>query len=227
MINIEHVCFSYTGMQPYILNDINLKITEGEYISIIGENGCGKTTLMRVLLGFLKPTKGYVSIDSRLIGYVPQKNDHMNSNFPITVYEVMNSYRKLLKIKTKDVILDALKLVGMEEFTGVLMGQLSGGQTQKILLARAMMGNPKLLILDEPSTGVDIDSQKEVYAILKNMSVNQKITIVAVEHNLEAVYSNSTKIYHLHNGHGHLCNPDQYASEFLYPKERKDYYASV
>lgn len=227
MIKIEHLWFSYTGLQPYNLDDINLEIMDGDYISIIGENGCGKTTLMRIILGFLKPNKGNISIDTKHIGYVPQKSDSVNSGFPITVYEAMNSYRMLLKIKDKDIITDSLKMVGMENFKKSLMGNLSGGQTQKILIARAMMGNPKLLILDEPSTGVDIDSQKEIYGILKDMNSKQGITIVAVEHNLEAVYANSTKIYHLQNGHGHLCTPDKYAGEYLHIKERTDYYASI
>ncbi len=227
MININNLWFSYTGLQPYILQDVNLEIMNGDYISIIGDNGCGKTTLMRIMLGFLKPTRGNITIDTKYIGYVPQKNDFTNSNFPITVYEALNSYRKLLKIKDKDVIMDSLKLIGMENLKNSLMGKLSGGQTQKILIARALMGNPKLLILDEPSTGVDIDSQKEIYGMLKNMSINQNITILAVEHNLEAVIANSTKIYHLQNGHGHLCNPDKYAAEYLHLKERTDNYASI
>lgn len=221
MINIEHLWFSYNGMEPYVLNDINLEISDGEYISVIGDNGCGKTTLMRILLGFLKPNRGSISIAAKYIGYVPQRNDFTNMNFPITVYEVLNSYYKLLKLKDKAIITDSLKLIGMEDYKNSLMGNLSGGQTQKILIARALMGNPKLLILDEPSTGVDMDSQKEIYGLLKDMSINQKITILAVEHNLEAVFSNSTKIFHLQNGHGHLCSPDMYTTEYLHYK-RKD-----
>lgn len=221
MINIEHLWFSYTGMSSYILSDINVEISEGEYISVIGENGCGKTTLMRILLGFLKPTKGSVSIDTKFLGYVPQRNDFTNANFPITVYEVLNSYHKLLKLKDKSIIMDVLNLTGMKSFHNSLMGNLSGGQTQKILIARALMGTPKLLILDEPSTGIDIDSQNEIYGLLKNLSIKQNITVVAVEHNLEAAFSNSTKIFHLQNGHGHLCSPDKYTTEYLHYK-RKD-----
>ncbi len=227
MIKIENLWFSYTGLQPYILKDINIEIMDGEYISIVGENGCGKTTLMRIILSFLKPNKGNIFIDTKHIGYVPQKNDSTNSGFPITVYEAMNSYRILLKLKDKNVIMDSLKMVGMECYKKSLMENLSGGQIQKILIARAMMGNPQLLILDEPSTGVDMDSQKEIYGMLKTLSSKQNITIVAVEHNLEAVFANSTKIYHLQNGQGHICTPSKYGEEYLHLKERVDYYASL
>jgi ABC-type Mn/Zn transport systems, ATPase component len=215
MITIEHLYFSYTGMKPYILEDINLEIKEGEYISVIGENGCGKTTLMRLLLGFLKPTAGSISMDKKYIGYVPQKNDFTNSGFPITVYEMLYSYYRLLKLKDKSIIMANLKRMGMEHYRDVLMGNLSGGQTQKILIARALMGKPKLLVLDEPSTGVDIDSQKEIYGLLKNMSEENKITILTVEHNLEAVFKNATRIFHLQNGRGHMCSPDQYKKEYF------------
>ena len=221
MIHIEHLWFSYTGKSSFILSDINVDISEGEYISVIGENGCGKTTLMRILLGFLKPTKGVVLIGTRSIGYVPQKNDFTNNNFPITVYEVLNSYRKLLKIKDSSIINEVLLLTGMGGYKNVLMGNLSGGQTQKIMIARALIGSPRLLILDEPSTGVDIDSQKEIYGLLKRMSMEQNITIVAVEHNLEAVFSNSTKIFHLQDGYGHLCSLEKYTSEYLHYKGKE------
>lgn len=221
MIHIENLSFSYTGSAPYTLNDINLDIGEGEYISIIGENGCGKTTLMRILLGFLKPARGSITIDTKYIGYVPQRNDFSNTSFPITVYEVLHSYYKLLKLGDKTMIMEALRRTGMENYKGSLMGNLSGGQTQKILIARALMGDSRLLILDEPSTGVDADSQKEIYAMLRRMSLEQRITILAVEHNLQAVFQNSTKIFHLQNGHGHLCSPDKYKSEYLNSKEKE------
>ncbi len=103
------------------------------------------------------------------------------------------------------------------------MGNLSGGQSQKILIARALMGNPDLLILDEPSTGVDIKSQKEIYGFLKKINQENGITIVSVEHNLDAAISNSTLIYHMTEGNGHLCTPRQYADEFLKNKGKVDY----
>jgi zinc transport system ATP-binding protein len=146
---------------------------------------------------------------------VPQKNDFTNSNFPITVYEMLNSYRKLLKIKDKDVIMKNLDLVGMTPYKDALMGNLSGGQSQKIFIARALIGDSDLLILDEPSTGVDVKSQKEIYRIQKESNQKNGITIVSVEHNLDAAINNSSLIYHLSAGNGHLCTPEKYAAEYL------------
>lgn len=215
MIRAENLFFSYTGAPPYVLEGIDLNVRGGEYISVVGENGCGKSTLMRLILKFLKPTGGSIRTEAKKIGYVPQKNDFSNTGFPITVYEAMNSYRKLLKIRNKDVIQEALKQVGMTSFAEALMGTLSGGQSQKILIARALLGNPDLLILDEPSTGVDMGSQREIYGFLKKINQENGITILSVEHNLNAALYNSTSIYHLVSGRGHLCTPQQYADEFL------------
>jgi zinc transport system ATP-binding protein len=226
MINAEKLFFSYTGAPPYVLDGIDLEIRDGEYVSVVGENGSGKSTLMRLILKFIKPTSGSIVSQAQRTGYVPQKNDFSNSNFPITVYEALNSYRKLLRIKSRDVITENLEQVGMSGFSCALMGTLSGGQSQKILIARALMGSPDLLILDEPSTGVDINSQKEIYGFLKKINKENGITIVSVEHNLDAAISNSTLVYHLTGGQGHLCTPWQYADEFLKPKGAyHDHYA--
>ncbi|NJP39718.1 metal ABC transporter ATP-binding protein [Oscillospiraceae bacterium HV4-5-C5C] len=215
-VEINQLYFSYTGTQPYVLQDINLLIEPGEYISVVGDNGSGKSTLMRLLLGFLKPQKGRITVRAQRLAYVPQKNDFSNAAFPITVYEMMNAYRKLLKLKSRSCIQAALTQVGMQEQTRALMGTLSGGQHQKILIARALLGQPDLLILDEPSTGVDLDSQHEIYSFLKKLNREQGLTLISVEHNLDAALANSTQIYHISAGQGHLCSPDQYAAELLH-----------
>ncbi len=215
MVNVEHLRFSYTGFAPYTLDDVHLEIEDGEYVSILGENGSGKSTLARLILGFIKPVSGRITVTARRIGYVPQKHE-TNAAFPITVFEMLNSYRRLLKIREKAVVPLALAQVHMETFSGRLMGTLSGGQAQKVRLARALMGDPDLLILDEPSTGVDVGSQKEIYALLKDLNREKGITVVSIEHNLQAAIANSTLIYHLAGGHGHLCTPEQYAREYLH-----------
>ena len=222
VVKAENLFFSYTGSPPYVLDGINLEIHAGEYVSVVGDNGSGKSTLMRLILRFIRPTGGSIACRAKRVGYVPQRNDFSNSNFPITVYEALNSYRRLLKIKNKDVIEKALEQVGMSDFRNALMGTLSGGQSQKILIARALMGEPDLLILDEPSTGVDIGSQREIYGFLRKINKENGITVVSVEHNLDAAVSNSTLIYHLTGGQGHLCTPRQYADEFLKNRGKDD-----
>ncbi|MDD4715947.1 MAG: metal ABC transporter ATP-binding protein [Oscillospiraceae bacterium] len=222
MIRAENLYFSYTGTPPYVLDGINLEIADGEYVSVVGENGCGKSTLMRLVLKLIKPTSGTIDTAADKIGYVPQKNDASSSNFPITVYELLNSYRKLLHRKDKSMIPRILDQVKMSGYEKALIGTLSGGQSQKVFIARALMGNPELLILDEPSNGVDLASQAEIYALLKKLNQENGITIVSVEHNLQAAIANSTQIYHLSEGRGHLCSPRRYANEFLKAKGRDD-----
>lgn len=215
MLKINNLYFSYNKHAPYILNNINLTINNGEYVSILGENGCGKSTLIKLMLNILQPTSGTIINEAKNIGYVAQKSDFLNSQFPITVYEMLDCYRKLLKIKDKGIITKSLETVNMLKFKNSLIGNLSGGQCQKIFIARAIMGNPDLLILDEPSTGVDIKSQKEIYSLIKYLNRNKCITVISIEHNLKAAISNSSLIYHLSNGNGHMCKPDIYIKEYV------------
>lgn len=209
MLEINNLYFSYAGNSPYILSDINLLIDDGDYVSIIGENGCGKSTLIKIVLNLLKPLKGTVKINTDKIGYVPQCAQNFNSEFPITVYEVLRCYSKTKKIDAGS-IGTYLDLVGMRDYKKSLIGDLSGGQEQKIFIARALMGNPELLILDEPSTGVDIQSQKEIYGILKSLNEEKKITIVSVEHNAAAVVQNSKHLFCMKDGRGKMISIKEY-----------------
>ncbi|MFH1881046.1 MAG: ATP-binding cassette domain-containing protein, partial [Bacillota bacterium] len=147
MVTAENLSFSYTGAHPFILEGLNLYIRAGEYESVVGENGSGKSTLIRLILRFLKPTSGTVTTLANRIGYMPQRNDFTNAGFPITVYEMLNSYRNLLKIKNRKSMEDNLERVGLAGFSHALMGTLSGGQCQKALIVRALIGDPDLLIL--------------------------------------------------------------------------------
>jgi zinc transport system ATP-binding protein len=222
MIKAENLHFSYTGASPYILRGLNLHVAGGEYVSVVGDNGSGKSTLVKLILRFIKPSGGSIETAASRIGYVPQRHEAGNTGFPITVFEALDSYRHLLKLKGKEAIHNSLDQVGLSGYSSALMGTLSGGQSQKILIARALMGNPDLLILDEPSTGVDDGSQKEIYGIIKKLNTEKGITIVSVEHNLVAAISNSTLIYHLSDGHGHMCTPGKYAAEYIGIGERKE-----
>jgi zinc transport system ATP-binding protein len=227
MIQINNLFFSYTNSAPYILNDISLNIDDGEYLSILGDNGCGKSTLIKLILNFLSPTKGSIINSNKNIGYVPQKSDFLNSQFPITVYEMLTCYRKVLKIKDKNLVTKSLETINMLDFKDSLMGTLSGGQCQKIFIARALLGSPGLLILDEPSTGVDINSQKDIYKLIKDLNTINKITVIAIEHNLNAAMRNSSLIYHISNGNGHLCTTDKYIKEYLKSNKGDEFNVSV
>ncbi|OFI07029.1 high-affinity zinc uptake system ATP-binding protein ZnuC [Clostridium acetireducens DSM 10703] len=215
LVNIENLYFSYNNNMPYIIENINLKIKKGDYISILGENGSGKTTLSKLILNLLKPTKGKVSLNTNKIGYVPQNIENFNSKFPITVNEILKCHKKIINLKSKDIISKILKLVNMEHTKNSLIGNLSGGQQQKIFICRALIGNPELLILDEPSTGVDIKSQIEIYNIIKKLNKKNNITIIAVEHNLDAALKNSSHIYLMKNGTGHLYNIEHFKNNYL------------
>lgn len=213
MLDIENLYFSYTGREPWLLEDISLHVPKGSYISIVGNNGSGKSTLMKLILHFLAPVKGTIRCEARQIGYVPQmpSRDHA---FPITVAEVIHSYGKLLHLKSISVK-DVLSVTGMEDYRGELMGNLSGGQHQKVLIARALMGSPDLLILDEPSTGVDLASQREIYGELSRLNREKGLTVLAVEHNMEEAGQVSSGLYHVDSGKGHLCSVSHYIEEYI------------
>lgn len=210
MITIKDLCFSYTNKPPYLLDNINLNIPCGAYISVIGENGSCKTTLIKLILGLLKPTSGSINISANSIGYVPQKLDSFNSQFPITVKEVLECHKKTLG-KNKNIdITAALKSVNLYDYKNKLLGNLSGGQQQRVLIARALMGNPDVIILDEPSTGVDESNQKEIYSVVSQINKEDKKTILSIEHNVHIALKYSTHILKVHNGNVKLYTASEY-----------------
>ncbi|MCB2291822.1 metal ABC transporter ATP-binding protein [Clostridium sp. CS001] len=213
MIIINNLCFTYTNSKPYLLDNVNLKFERGSYVSILGENGSAKSTLVKLILGLLKPNNGEISISTSKIAYVAQKVENFNSQFPITVFEMLNCHRRVLKLKDKNLILKCLKAVGMEDHMHTLIGNLSGGQQQKIFIARSLIGDPELLILDEPSTGVDLQSMGDVYSIIKGLNQNLGITVISVEHNLKAALDNSTDIFEMSSGNGILYTIDAYKNK--------------
>jgi zinc transport system ATP-binding protein len=194
MINVENLAFSYTGREPYILCSVNINIEKGSYVTIIGDNGSAKTTLAKLMLGLLKPSEGSVEVAANRIGYLPQNARNVNSQFPITVMEFMKCHAKAIGLGDKGEIDLMLENLGMGSQKSSLLGNLSGGQLQKVLIARCLLGSPELIILDEPSTGLDHNSQDDVYALLKRINTEQGVTVVSVEHNLHAAFKNSTVI---------------------------------
>ncbi|WP_346940137.1 metal ABC transporter ATP-binding protein [uncultured Clostridium sp.] len=210
MIEIKDLCFSYNNSKPYIINNLSLNIDKKSYVSIIGANGSCKSTLIKLILNLLTPQKGTINLTSKKIGYVPQIVESFNSSFPITVWEMLNAHRNVLKIKDKESITEALKKVGMFEYKNSLIGNLSGGQKQKIFIARAILANEDILILDEPSTGVDSKSMKEIYGLIASLNKKNGVTVISVEHNLETALQNSSHILTMDNGFGTLYTSEEY-----------------
>lgn len=218
MININNLCFSYIKGNN-LIDSVNLTIPKGAYVSVLGENGSCKSTLIKLILGLLKPDSGVINIDSSRISYVPQRVDNFNSDFPITVKELLLLQIKALKIKNKEIIDNVLKDVNMSEFKDKLIGNLSGGQQQRIFIARALIGDPDLIILDEPSTGVDEKSQNEIYPLLKSLNINKGKTIISVEHNSKIALKYSTHILKVENGSFTLYTTSEFIKQMENDKE--------
>lgn len=210
MISIQNLCFSYTNSTPYIIDNVNLEIPKGVYLSIVGENGSCKTTLLKLILGLLKPNKGVIKINSKRIGYVPQRVEGFNSQFPITVLEVLKMHGRAIGVKSKSELDYALNHVDMMDFKNRLIGDLSGGQQQRVFIGRALMGDPEVIILDEPSTGVDHKNQQSIYSLLYTLNKSCKKTIISVEHNIDLALKYSTHIIEVVEGNPTLYTVSEY-----------------
>lgn len=208
VLNLSNVSFAYD--YKVILEDINIKINKGDYIGIIGQNGAGKSTLLKLMTNEVQAIKGSIKIFGKdindfnkwdEIGYVNQKSNSFSSSFPVTVGEVVamnlaskvGLFRNINKRHMKEID-EVLKLVGMYEYKDKLIGSLSGGQQQKVFIARELMKSPKLLFLDEPTVGIDINGQKEFYKILKQLNEKLELTIVIVSHDIFIVKEEVKKI---------------------------------
>ena len=145
--------FFLYGRAPYLLNHLSLDIPAGAYWSVVGPNGAGKSTFIKLVLGLLKPTSGRIEISAQGVGYVPQMSAPAAASFPITAEEVLDSWRRMRGIRSKDSIEHALSSVGMSAARHTLFGDLSGGQRQRILIARALLGDNDLIVLDEAVYG--------------------------------------------------------------------------
>lgn len=208
VIEIDNVSFQYDYTQ--VLQNISFSVQEGDFLALLGPNGSGKSTLLKIMLGLLKPMTGQVKMfgkpiqqfqEKELIGYVSQKSNAFNSGFPATVFEVVRSglTKKvgLFKGFPKDAkkrVLEALQAVGMDAFIDRNIGQLSGGQQQRVFIARALVAKPKVLILDEPTVGIDHDNVQAFYNMLAELNVKQRITMILVTHDVDMV---SNRISHV------------------------------
>lgn len=203
-IVLDNVSFGYEN--GYILEDVNLTIQKGDYAGIIGPNGTGKSTLIKLILGLLPVKKGKIEISKGKIGYVPQVGLAVKADFPATVKEtvMLNLYPEIglfrrAKEHHYDMAERALELAGMKEYGDRLISRLSGGQQQRVLIAKSLVNNPDILILDEPIAGVDAESEGNFYKLLLRLNQQNNITILMVTHNIHNVCKDLNKVYEVKN----------------------------
>ena len=205
-VNVTNLTFGYDYRT--VLKGMTFKLNSGDFLAVIGNNGCGKSTLIKCILGINKVGPNQIFLDDVdittyksfiNIGYVPQKFDDFNYEFPITVNEIL----KVSNIKniSEDKVLELLDKIGILELQNENINNLSGGQLQRVFIVRSLMNNPKLLILDEPTVGVDRRNVESFYKTVNELN-KDGITIVLITHNINESNANYTHLLSIHNGEG-------------------------
>ena len=203
-LTCENVSLGYDNKT--ILSNLSFSVNSGDYLCIVGENGSGKSTLMRTMLGLQKPMSGEISLGDGLkkgeIGYIPQQTD-VQKNFPASVKEIILSgcqaragLRPFYNNQEKEMAANAMKKMRIEEFSKRCYRELSGGQQQRVLLARALCATQKILLLDEPVSGLDPRVTAEMYELISGLN-KEGITIIMISHDIDVAISEASHILHI------------------------------
>lgn len=233
-VNSEALAVEAQGVSFFVggrsvLDAVSFGIPQGAYVGIVGPNGAGKSTLLKILLGLLEPHRGDILVfgqhplDARKkggIGYVPQYIAQTDIPFPATVEEIVRSGRtsvvgigKRLNDADRSIIDAAMQTAGVESLKKRQIGALSGGERQKVFIARALVTQPRLMILDEPTTGVDASSREQFYALLKRLNSEQGMTILLVSHDIEVITDEVSFVLALNQKLLCHCSSHEFLSE--------------
>lgn len=205
LLKCEHVDFGYENYD--VVKDVSMEINSGDYLGIVGENGSGKSTLMKGLLGLLKPTGGTITLSEDLrksgIGYLPQQTP-AQKDFPATVYEVVLSgclgkrgNRPFYSGEEKKIAGLNMEKLGITDLSRSCYRDLSGGQKQRALIARALCATDRLLILDEPITGLDPSTTQDFYRVIRHLNRDENVAVLMVSHDIQNIVTQANKILHL------------------------------
>ena len=204
LIKIKNLHFSYPAKKD-ALKGINLEINDGEFVCVLGENGSGKSTLMKCILGLNKPESGEITVSDR-IGYLPQKTE-IQSNFPASIEEVIlsgtivNNVHKIWYSKRDRATANkVMKELDLYEIRKKCFRDLSGGQQQRVLIARAMCSTEKIIILDEPTNGLDPTISNQIYDMLAKLNKKKKLTVVMVSHDVHRAIKYCNKVIEIKDG---------------------------
>jgi zinc transport system ATP-binding protein len=206
LIEVKNLSLGYDN--SIVLKNISLNIEESDFICVVGPNGSGKSTFVKGLLGIIKPMKGsvnFVNLEKNFVGYMPQETK-VDSNFPASVFEIVLSgtlnklgFNSFYGKKQKEIALKNLKILGISDLKDKSFCDLSGGQRQKVLLARSLCATTKLLILDEPSNNLDSKSKHDLYKIITDLNQKHGIAIIMITHDLDHDNLIGNKILSLHD----------------------------
>ncbi|WP_101698061.1 metal ABC transporter ATP-binding protein [Clostridium minihomine] len=227
ILKVKNLSFSY-GSQP-ILSNVSFSLNQGDFTAIIGVNGAGKSTLMKLLLGELYPQQGQIQLfgqdlaefrDWPKIGYVPQNGSAAGENFPATAEEIVkaNLYSEIGFLhfadkRQKEKARKALEAVDMGAYAKRMLSELSGGQQQRVMLARVLAGNPRMMLLDEPTTGVDAQTVRSLYELLAKLNRETGLSVVMVTHDIAGALDYVTRVLCLEEGSLVELNRSQMADE--------------
>lgn len=234
VIEVEHLSFRYNGID--VLQDVTFRAGKGDYIGLVGPNGSGKTTLVKAILGIAGPFRGRVRLFGRephefrewsKIGYLPQSLTFFNPYFPSTVKEIVSlgllSRKRFPRVLNREDDEAIERVLGLLNITGIRnspIGELSGGQKQRVLIARAVVNDPELLILDEPTTALDPDARELFFSILKGLNSERGTVMILVTHDIGSIGEHANKLLYVdrrvlfYGGFDEFCRSERMTTFF-------------